>query len=218
LTAPSRSMPLLVPALIAAPVLGLVSELVVPRDPTENATDELALIASHSTAFLAANLVYLVAATVLAAGAASLVAAARGHVFLRIAGSMVFVGALALVGHAFLLLAVRDLAVHTDQAAMASADATISEGVGAMVLLALRFFSLDLGITLVTVAAWRARLIPGWAAPLGFLALAGDFSPWTINGILFYLGSAIAFGAIAVGVRRKQRASVGSVLPVAAAA
>lgn len=198
---PSR---LLASALVAAPLLLLVSELIVPRDNTENRADELALIAGHSGAFLAADLTYFAAMVLFAVGIRGVVGLVhdRGRIFIRVAGSMAFLGAMALAGHALLLLAVRDLALAADRTAMAAADGVISEGVAATVMLVLRLFGFDLGLTLLTIAAWRARLVPAWAAPLGFLCLVGDFSPGSYNGILLSLAATAAFTVLAVRVLR----------------
>src|SRR5262245_34845369 len=128
-------------ALAAAPALYLVSELIVPRDTTTNAADELAFVAAHGGGFLAAHLLALVAAALVAVAVLPLARSvtARGRVLVRVAAGLTVVGALALVGHAFLLLAVRDLAV-SDPSVMAPANDTISQGVSAIVVLVGRLF------------------------------------------------------------------------------
>ncbi|WBB65101.1 hypothetical protein [Micromonospora sp. WMMD812] len=218
---PARPARLLAAALVAAPLLTLASELVVPRDNTENPVDELALIADHSGAFLAADLMYFAAMVLFAVGIRGVMGlvTGRGRTFVRVAGSMAFLGAVALAAHAVLLLALRDLALAPDRTAMAAANGVISEGNAAIVVLVLHLFGFDLGLTLFTVAAWRARLVPAWAAPLGFLCLAGDFSPGSYNGVLLGLAATAAFSVLASGVlRRTGTGSVAAPTPVPAAA
>lgn len=217
---PARPNRLLAAALVTAPVLLLVSELIVPRDNTENPAEELALIADHGGAFLAADLMYFASMVLFAVGVRGVLGlvTGRGRTFVRVAGSMVFLGAIALTAHAMLLLAVRDLALAPDRPAMAAANGVISEGVAAIVLLVLHLFAFDLGLTLFTIAAWRARLIPGWAAPLGFLCLAGDFSPGSYNGVLLGLAATASCAVLAAGVLRTAGARPGVTAPAVPAA
>ena len=80
---------------------------------------------------------------------------------------------------------------------MAPADDTISEGVAAMVILAPRLFAFDLGLAVLTVALWRARVIPAWAAPAGFLALVGDFAPTSYNAVIMNAVLIAGFAVVA---------------------
>ncbi|WNM39067.1 hypothetical protein RMN56_28695 [Micromonospora halotolerans] len=203
----SRPARPLAAALCAAPLLFLVSELIVPRDNTENPAAELALFAEHSAAFRAADLSYFAAMVLLAAAVPAVVrlVRGRGRIFVRVAGTMTFLGTMGLAAHAVLLLSTLDLALDPRHAEMAAADGVISNGTGAMVILFLRLFGFDLGLTLLTIAAWRARLVPVWAAPLGFLCLVGDFSPGNWNGILSAVAATAVFGILAMGVLRAGR-------------
>jgi hypothetical protein len=126
----------------------------------------------------------------------------RGRLAARIGGTMTVIGALALVAHPMLLLALRDLALIGDPAAMAPANDAISDGVAAMLVLVMRLFGFDLGLAVLTIALWRARLLPGWLAPAGFLALVADFSPTSYNAILMYGVLLAAFGLLALRSRQ----------------
>jgi hypothetical protein len=195
-------------ALVAAPALGLISELVVPRDETTTAAAELAFVAANSTGYLVADLLAFVAAALFAVGVIGLVGTVRdrGRLPARIGGTMVVIGALALVAHPMLLLALRDLAVTGDPATMAAANEAMSNGVAAMLILVMRLFGFDLGLAVLVIALWRARLLPGWLAPAGLLALVADFSPTSYNAVLMYGVLLAAFGLLAL--RSRQRTLV----------
>ncbi|MGW1540024.1 hypothetical protein ACWCPM_07120 [Streptomyces sp. NPDC002309] len=191
-------------ALAAAPLFGLVSELVVPRDTTTTAQDEIRFIAAHAGGFLAADLLAFTGAALFVLGLVGLVPAVsgRGRTAVRIGGAMAITGSLALVAHPFLLLAIRDLATADNLAVAASANDTISDGVAAMIILAARLLAFDLGLVVLAIGLWRAGALPVWLAPAGFLALVADFSPSSYNAVLMYLVLGATFTVMAVRARR----------------
>ncbi|MFD3457806.1 hypothetical protein ACFWVC_37205 [Streptomyces sp. NPDC058691] len=191
-------------ALAAAPLFGLVSELVVPRDTTNTPADELRFVSAHAGAFLLADLLAIVGAALFVVGLVRLVPAVsgRGRVAVRIGGTMAIAGSLALVAHPFLLLAIRDLATAENLTAMAQANDAISNGVAAMVILVARLLAFDLGLVVLTIGLWRAGALPVWLAPAGFLALFADFSPSSYNAVLMYAVLAATFVLMALRARR----------------
>lgn len=206
----SRAGRPLAAALVAAPLLYLVSELIVPRNYVEDKpAAELAMLAEHHYAFLAAALLDFTTMVLFAAAVPAVVrlVRGRGRVFIRIAGTMVFLGTMGLAAHAMFALSDLDLAANPQRDAMAAASEVISSGTAAILILVLRLFAFDLGLTLLTIAAWRARLISVWAAPFGFLALVGDFSPGNYNGILWAIASTAAFGMIALSLLRRSESA-----------
>ncbi|GII33330.1 hypothetical protein [Planotetraspora mira] len=191
-------------ALVAAPTLALVSELIEPRDEPATAAAELELIAANSTAYLLADVLAFVAFALFAVGVIGLVGTVRerGRLAARIGGTMTVIGALAMVSHSMVLLASRDIALIGDAAAVAPANEAMSNGLAATLQLSMLLFGFDLGLTVLTIALWRARLLPVWLAPAGFLALVADFSPTSYNAVLMYCVLLIAFGLLALRSRQ----------------
>ncbi|GAA4560790.1 hypothetical protein [Planotetraspora kaengkrachanensis] len=196
-------------ALVAAPVIALVAEFIEPRDEPADAAAELALIAGKSTPYLIADLLSYVAFALFAVGVIGLVGMVRerGRLAARIGGTMTVIGALAMLSHSMVLLATRDIALIGDPAAMAPANEAMSDGLAATLQLFMLLFGFDLGLTVLVVALWRARLLPGWLAPAGFLALVADFSPTSYNAVIMYVVLIVVFGVLAARSRRAPLAS-----------
>ncbi|GII55177.1 hypothetical protein Pth03_35660 [Planotetraspora thailandica] len=192
-------------ALVAAPTLALISELIEPRDEPATAAAELELIAANSTAYLLADLLAFAAFALFAVGVIGLVGTVRerGRLAARIGGTMTVIGALAMVSHSMVLLATRDIALIGDSAAMAPANEAMSEGLAAALQLFMLLLGFDLGLTVLTIALWRARLLPAWLAPAGLLALVADFSPTSYNAVLMYGVLLVVFGMLAWRSRRE---------------
>ena len=197
-------LPLTGAVIVAGPLLTLISELVAPREPEgKSEAAEIRFLVDNADRLTASWVIGLVAAAALAAGyvlAASRITG-RGRLVGRVAATLGVLGAVGLGGHFAVSLATLDVAL--EDGSMAAAVAAAENGRAAIATLPPVVLGLNLAIVLICVAAYRARLAPGWVIVLGALALVGDFSPTNYNTVLHAAFATIAFAMVAAGLRRQ---------------
>lgn len=195
----------LLPLLLAGPLLNLASELIAPREPEgKSEAQEVDFLLANADRFTASWVVGLVAAAALAT-AYVLTAGridGRGRRIAAVAAVLGVLGAVGLAGHYASMLTTLDIALH--DSSLSSAVAAAEEGRAAMATLPLVILGLNLAVVLVCVAAFRARLVPGWVIAVGALAFLADWSPTSWNTVMHAAFAATAFAFIALGLRARS--------------
>lgn len=196
-------LPLTGTVIVAGPLLTLVSELIAPRE-SEGKSDaqEVRFLVDNADRLTFSWIVGLVAAAALAAGYVLIATrlAGRGRIVGRVAATLGVLGAIGLAGHYAVSLATLDVAL--EDSTLSAAVAAAEGGRAAIATLPLVVLGLNLAIMLICVAAYRARLVPGWVVALGVLALVGDFSPTNYNTVLHAIFATVALAFISGGIRR----------------
>jgi hypothetical protein len=196
-------LPITGAVIVAGPLLTLVSELIAPREPEgKSDAEEVRFLLDNADRLTVSWIVGLVAAAALAAGYVLIASrlAGRGRIVGRVAATLGVLGAIGLAGHYAVSLATLDVAL--EDSTLTAAVAAAEDGRAALATIPLVVLGLNLAIMLICVAAYRARVVPGWVVVLGVLAFVGDFSPTNYNTVLHATFATVAFATIAAGIRR----------------
>lgn len=196
-------LPITGAVIVAGPLLTLVSELIAPREPEgKSDAEEVRFLVDNADRLTISWILGLVAAAALAAGYVLIASrlAGRGRIVGRVAASLGVLGAIGLAGHYGASLATLDVAL--EDSTLTAAVAAAENGRAAIATIPLVVLGLNLAIMLICVAAYRARLVPGWVVVLGVLAFVGDFSPTSYNTVLHATFATVAFALISAGIRR----------------
>lgn len=178
--------------LVAGPLLMLAGHLLTPPHDSDTAS-ELASVAAHPGAYLAAALAGLAGVAAFIPGLlalALLVGDRRGGRIGVILTGLGLVGFAALLGTGIVTLAMPD----GDPRQMAALVDAYEGGAAFNVVIALFVLGFNLGLIVCAVALWRRRAVPVWAAaavPLAVVLFATD---------LGYAVTAVGFVALAVGL------------------
>ena len=196
-------LPITGAVIVAGPLLTLVSELIAPREPEgKSDAEEVRFLVDNADRLTFSWIIGLVAAAALAAGYVLIASrlAGRGRIVGRVAATLGVLGAIGLAGHYAVSLATLDVAL--EDSTLTAAVAAAEDGRAAVATIPLVVLGLNLAIMLICVAAYRARLVPGWVIGLGVLAFLGDFSPTNYNTVLHATFATVAFAMISAGIRR----------------
>lgn len=196
-------LPITGAVIVAGPLLTLVSELIAPREAEgKSDAEDVRFLLDNADRLTFSWIVGLIAAAALAAGYVLIASrlAGRGRIVGRVAASFGVLGAIGLAGHYAVSLATLDVAL--EDSTLSAAVAAAENGRAALATIPLVVLGLNLAIMLICVAAYRARLVPGWVVALGVLAFAGDFSPTNYNTVLHAIFATMAFAVISAGIRR----------------
>jgi hypothetical protein len=160
--------------LISAPVAGLAATVGAPPAALDIG-ERLAIVAEHSTRFLAANLLALLTQVLLAPALLGLLhlLKGRGVVLGHIGGGLALAGVFGYVGVLATEFVLLQMAEGDRQEMIALAE-RVYGSVGFGIFLLMFLFGLLLGLIILSVALWRARIAPIWAAACIALASVLD--------------------------------------------
>lgn len=161
--------------LIAAPVAGLAATVVAPPAALDIG-ERLAIVAEYSTRFLASNLLALLLQILLVPALLGLLhlLKGRGVVLGHIGGGLALAGVFGYMGVLATEFVLLEMAEGGRQEMIALAE-RVYGSVGFGIFLLLFLFGLLLGLLILSVALWRARIVPIWAAACIALASVLDF-------------------------------------------
>lgn len=178
-------------ALVLAPTLVVASELLAPA-LTEHGTESLILVGEHLVAFRLWIWGGLLAAAVLVPALAGLVHLARGSRLSVWGAALAVVGVIGYAAHQALFMQLPTL-LHGDPAEMAALYERQGQTAESGVLIFLVFLvPLFLGLTLLGVAAYRARTAPLWPAVALGLAFVPGFLPLPFDAGMISFGLLLA--------------------------
>jgi hypothetical protein len=188
-------------ALIAAPIIGLAATLALPNMDGDGAM-RLAAIEAESSRFLIGNLLLLASFAVFVPAVFALRAPllARGSRWGAVAAGAAGVGwtlHLAIVG---MVMTQLPMAFAADRAGAAGLSDGLFESDGFTAVLLPMLLLTELGMILVAIALWRARLAPVWASALVVAALVAEFIvPAPFDGVALY--ALLTIGFVGIGWR-----------------
>jgi hypothetical protein len=183
-------------ALIVGPVLMLVSGIIGPDTDNDNKLKELNSVAAHKSAYIWSSVLFLLGALVLLAASVGIIHLFRGRrvTLGQIAGSLLLLGSAATTAfYAFTIVEYEMVnQPGLDRAQMAKFLDKANNTASGLPLFILFIVGIILGLILLAIAAWRAKLIPIWAAALiflgGLLAFAGQSQVANIvDGVLLLI-------------------------------
>ena len=158
-------------------------------------------VGDHSTTWLTAGLLSLLAAPLLVAGVAGLVVDARGRGgrTTRIGATMVVVGGFASIGHAVAFYAPYALydRARTPVPAMRALDDASGSYPLLVALIAVFVVGLMLGSIVLFAGLRRARRVPVWTVVAAVVFVAAGSSGGVAAGVVGVLAAALAFGPAA---------------------
>ncbi len=161
--------------LIAAPVAGLAATVIAPPAALD-ISERLTIVAESSSRFLASNVLAVLMQILLVPGLLGLLhlLKARGVVLGHIGGGLALAGVLGYMGVLATEFVLLEMAKGNRQEMLALAE-RVYGSVGFGIFLLMFLFGLLLGLILLSVALWRARIVPLWAATCIALAPVLDF-------------------------------------------
>lgn len=161
--------------LIAAPVAGLVATVVAPPAALDIG-ERLTIVAEHSTRFLVANLLAVLLQVLLVPALLGLLhlLKGRGVVLGHIGGGLALAGVFGYMGILATEFVLLEMAEGDRQEMVALAE-RVYGSVGFAIFLLMFLFGLLLGLIVLSVALWRARIAPIWTAACIALASVLDF-------------------------------------------
>lgn len=192
-------------SLIGFPVLGLASTIVGTSEGTDTSPGDLyGLAVQHGDGMVAAALLFMASAVLIvpALGGMLHLLQGRGVVLGHLGGALVLVLAFAHMGYGTWLLMVSRVPAAGDQAAMV---AFLDRASLATDVLVWPLMIGTLGLLLLGIALYRARLLPVWALGVMVLALLIDFTPLTDEkaGVVLVWALGVApFAYLAIRVLR----------------
>jgi hypothetical protein len=175
--------------LIAAPVAGLAATVVAPPAALDIG-ERLTIVAEYSTRFLASNLLAVLMQILLVPALLGLLhlLKSRGVVLGHIGGGLAIAGVFGYMGVLATEFVLLEMAEGGRQEMIALAE-RVYGSVGFGIFLLMFLFGLLLGLIVLSVALWRARIVPIWAATCIALASVLDFvgSTSTIAVVLAWI-------------------------------
>jgi len=192
-------------ALIAGPAVMLVGAIISPDTMDDNKLKELNKVAAHKSSFILSALLFLLATLILLAASVGIIHLFRGRrvTLGQIAGSLLLVGTSVTV--AFFTFAIVEYEMVNqsglDRVQLAKFLDKANNSASGLPLFILFIVGIVLGLILLAIAAWRAKLIPIWAAVLillgGLLAFAGQSKAGNIvDNALLLVGSGMLGRAV----------------------
>jgi hypothetical protein len=151
--------------MVVAPIVLLVATVIHPASDTDEAT-QVATIADNLDAWYAAHLLALVSIVLMVPALLGLMHMLRerqvtlGHV----GGGLAMLGLLAFVGIVAMELVMWQLASDGDTAAAVSLLNGLNESAGILIPFALVSFGFSIGMALLAVGLYRARVVQSWMA------------------------------------------------------
>ena len=184
-------------ALIAGPLLMLVASIVTPNTDNDNKLKELNSVAAHKSAYLWGSVLFLLGTLILLAASVGIIHLFRNRrvTLGQIAGSLLLVGtAVTTAFYAFTILEY-EMVNHAglNRAELAKYLHEVNNTAALAPLFILFILGIVLGLILLAIAAWRAKLIPIWAAILillgGLIAFFGgqDQASSIIDSVLLLI-------------------------------
>jgi hypothetical protein len=190
--------------LIAAPLVGLMSALIIPRF-TGGMEEELAAISEHTGRWLvgeALNLITFFLFTLAALGTLHLLRH-RSVVLGHMGGGLVLLGAYfhgAIIGFALVEVPLAESGGARDR--IVEFANGMYESIAFTIIL-FPFLSFFVGWILLAIALWRARVAPLWvAATLGVASLSEFFGPEAVSPELMFALFLIGLGYLGLRVLR----------------
>ncbi|MDX6675466.1 MAG: hypothetical protein QOH11_2884 [Solirubrobacteraceae bacterium] len=193
-------------ALIAGPVLMLVSGIITPNTDNDNKLKELNSVAAHKSAYLWGSVLFLLGTLTLLAASVGIIHLFRNRrvTLGQIAGSLLLVGTA--VTTAFYAFTVVEYEMVNqpglNRAELAKYLHAANNTAAGAPLFILFLLGIVLGLILLAIAAWRGKLIPIWAAILiflgGLIAFFGgqDQAASIINSVLILIPFAVLARAV----------------------
>lgn len=161
--------------LIAAPAAGLAATVVAPPAALDIG-ERLTIVAEHSSRFLASNLLAVLMQIFLVPALLGLLhlLKGRGVVLGHIGGGLALAGVFGYMGVLATEFVLLEMAEGGRREMIALAE-RVYGSVGFGIFLLMFLFGLLLGLIILAVALWRARVVPVWAAACIVLASVLDF-------------------------------------------
>jgi uncharacterized membrane protein YcfT len=157
-------------ALIVGPALMLVGAIISPDTMDDNKLKELNKVAAHKSSFILSALLFLLATLILLAASVGIIHLFRGRrvTLGQIAGSLLLVGGTVTVAFFTFSIVEYEMVNQSglDRVQMAKFLDKANNSASTLPLFILFIVGIVLGLILLAVAAWRAKLIPIWAAVL----------------------------------------------------
>ena len=203
-TAPGLRRTLAGACLIAFPLLGLASAVIAPKFGGDIAA-EVAYIAEHEAQWSTGMLLMLLSFFLAIPAVSALAGLIRGRWLLpgHIGAGLAMLGAYfhgAILG--FALVEVPLATSEIERAQVVSFVAQSGEH-PTFVMLLLPFAGFYLGSVILTLALWRARVMPWWAGVLILVGLAAQFvGPLAISNYVFFGAQTLAYGYLGLQVLR----------------
>lgn len=188
--------------LIAAPLAGLLSALIIPRFP-DGMGEELAAISEHTARWLVGEFLNLITffLIMLAALAVVYVLRHRSVILGHVGNGLVLLGAFfhgAIIGFALVEVPLVKSGGMSDQT-IEFTNAMYESAAFTMILFP--FLSFFVGWILLAIALWRARITPLWVATiLGVAPLSEFFVPKTVSPELMFALFLIALGYVSLKI------------------
>ena len=167
-------------ALIIAPLVGLAASQIWPDNPP-NPAARLAGIAEESGRHRAANLLTVLAIVLFLAAILAMLHLLRERKprFAHVGGALALVGIVGWSGTTGITTIESEMANAPDRAAMVALAERIQSSVGAGVFLAMFLLGLFIGLIVLAVGLWRARVAPFWMPLLVVAAIVLDVAAST---------------------------------------
>jgi len=188
--------------LIAAPLVGLVGGLILPPTPADTG-GTLAVISENSGSWLMANLLFILVFTLFVPALLGLMHLLRGRsVVLGYIG-----GGLALLGNLFHVAVVGFALVQIPAAESSGTRSTelvdqMFANTAFVVLLLMFLVPFCLGLIILMVTLWRARVVPLWVTVCVVAGVVVDFFVENLSPDLFFILLLVGFGWIGLKVLR----------------
>ncbi|MBO3746168.1 hypothetical protein J5X84_08850 [Streptosporangiaceae bacterium NEAU-GS5] len=198
-------------ALVAAPVSLVASELLyvtTPDDPAQG----LAIIQAHESAWLAANLLGLLAAA-LFVPAITLLAGLCGRVLAVTGMTLSALGVVGYAAHTGMFMVIGQLArQESERAAVARLLPALDGDPGGAVVLLMFLGGLYLGLVLLMIGAYRTRRAPLWAMICLVVAVLLGVVPLGVDTIEYAAEALVIAGLGGAGIHalRTQGAQPGT--------
>ncbi len=187
-------------ALVAAPIVGLVTALVWPRTPLDPA-DRLAILADAAERTQVAHVLTLLTILLFIPAVAGMyrLLQPRRRRAAMIGSSLVAAGLVGWSGVLATSSAELQVARHADGAAGLAAAQSLPGSPVAVAMTAIFLLCTFGGLIVLTIGLWRSGVTPGWVPAAVVLAVAGDMAASTLTVVVVtvWILMAAAFSAIA---------------------
>ena len=191
-------------ALIAAPLVGFGAAIMYPR-MTDDPNADLTIIASNPDRFLIANLLLLLMQVLLIPAFLGLIHLLRDRsaILGHIGGGLALLGTLGHTAFIGLGLTQLPLATYADRAVVLAVYEQVGRSPVFVILMLAFLIPFFLGILLLSIGLWRARVVPSLVPAFLVLAIVMDFlGPRAIGFLIASLLFLAGLGWIGVTVLR----------------
>jgi hypothetical protein len=191
-------------SLIGFAAMILAQDLVGARTPSD-AAGQYAAVAAERGGTIASSVFLLVSSILLIPAVFGILHLVRGRgvTLAHIGGALAILGALGHVAVMTYQLALVEMTRAGDREAMVTLIDRLSNSTTVGVIVFPMILAFALGLLILSLALWRARVVQGWAAALVFVAVAIDIgSPDGAPSVVSITKQLLAFAAFAyVGLR-----------------